>query len=271
MSVFSSRLLAAGALFLPALLICMTVEGIIIRHDRGDSRYVVNEEEYPQVFSLHRRFGNRVCVATLIHPRWAITAAHCIDETPIGTTLARQEAYTVDVAGQPRRVVDMARHPDYKNAHLKNSVDLALLKFGQEVADVTPVPLYREREEQGREVVFLGWGYSGVGTVGLSFNDGRLRRAYNRVMEAGQWLVFRFDDPRESEDHSLPLEGVPGLGDSGGPALLERDNGMVLAGVALGEMVNSDPEAAQGKYGAIEFYERISSHIEWIEAHLQTL
>src|SRR5690606_3873264 len=118
-------------------------------------------------------------------------------------------------------------------------------------------------------VSFLGWGFTGYGTVGRRGNDGKLRRAHNRVSEAGRRLQFRFDDPRLPGDHALPLEGVAGLGDRGGPALLETPAGPVLMGVALGEILNADdPRGRQGLYGAIGLYERISIHLEWIESYI---
>jgi len=99
----------------------------------------------------------------------------------------------------------------------------------------------------------------------LQYNDGKFRRARNRVHEAGQWLSFQFDDPRESGNQALDLEGIPSLGDSGGPALLETEQGPVLMGIALGELEEGESPPVQGLYGTIQLYERISSHLEWIE------
>ena len=264
----SSRL--ARALLLPLLLACLPAAAIVIRHDQADSRYVVEDAAYPQVFSLHRSFDNRVCVATLISPRWAITAAHCTDQTPIGETLARRDTWPLVIAGRSYRVEALVIHPGYRKGEHLNKVDLALLRLDREVSGVPPARLYREADEQGKPLLLLGWGFSGIGTVGRSGNDGRLRRAYNRVQEAGRFLTFRFDDPREAGQRPLPLEGVPGLGDSGGPALLETGSGLAILGVALGELVDPEaPEAPQGLYGAIEIYERISSHLQWIESHVR--
>ena len=58
-----------------------------------------------------------------------------------------------------------------------------------------------------------------------------------------------------------------GLGDSGGPALVETAAGVRLAGVAVGQLVNVIyDEETQGRYGAIAIYERVSSHLQWIES-----
>lgn len=76
-----------------------------------------------------------------------------------------------------------------------------------------------------------------------------------------------FDDPRIRESESLALEGTLGLGDSGGPAFIEEEFGMQLAGVAIGEVNGENySEETQGQYGSIAIYERISIHVDWIKA-----
>lgn len=261
-----------GCLWLLLAVVLLPVpeaSGIIIRHDRADSRYVVAEADWPQVFSLHRRLGNRVCVATLIAERWAITAAHCLEDTPILETLSRHEPWPLTIAGVVHAVEALVLHPEWVPGRPEEGVDLALLRLDRPVRNVTPVPLYRGDDEYDQTVSFLGWGFTGWGTVGRRGNDGKLRRAQNRVSEAGQRLHFRFDDPRRPEDRALPLEGVAGLGDSGGPALVETPAGLRLMGVALGEILNADDaDGRQGLYGAVGLYERISIHLQWIESYI---
>ena len=70
----------------------------------------------------------------------------------------------------------------------------------------------------------------------------------------------------EAVSASLPTEGMLGLGD-GGPAFITTASGSRLAGVAVGQLLNVDyDEETQGRYGAIAIYERVSSHITWIES-----
>lgn len=238
-------------------------KAIIIRHDQLDSRYVVYAQQYPQLFYLHTRFNNKICIATLISEQWAITAGHCTEETPLGEMMNSGVEYSVSIDGEDYAVEELVIHPSYKHPQQSESVDLALLKLDRPVEGISPIKLYHDLDEMGKVVSFVGWGFSGMGTQGGVDNDGKMRRAQNTVMNAGKWLEFIFDDPRDTNSTALPLEGIPGLGDSGGPALMQTNQGMMIMGVALGE-VDNPLAAQQGAYGSISLYERVSSHYEWV-------
>ena len=240
-------------------------QAIIIRHDKADARYRVDDARYPQLFFLHTRFDNKVCVATLVSPRWAITAAHCTRQTPLLETVTRDEHFALAIAGKTIAADRVELHPHSNTGNELTDVDLALIHFSEDVLHVTPAHLNRDSNELGRVYSLMGWGYHGIGTRGYRSNDGRLRRAENRVIASGQWLEFRFDDPREAGSQALTLEGIPGLGDSGSPALLETDDGLVVVGITVGELEEGDAPAHQGLYGTVQLYERISSHLDWIE------
>lgn len=263
-----SLLQLAGCWLAPVWLLLMAwpAAGIVIRHDRTDTGYVVDAAHYPQFFHLHERNQRKICLATLIAPRWAITAGHCVDDTPLRHTLAEGGLYTLQVAGQTYRVEQLELHPQYSNGKQLQGVDLALLRLDREVGGVVPVQLQRSADELDLVAVLVGWGSTGNGVSGRYRNDGKFRRAQNRVEGVGEWLEFHFDDPRLPDSRALALEGLPGLGDSGGPALFESDGGLVLLGIAVGELERDDLGGRQGLYGATGIYERISRHAEWIDA-----
>lgn len=246
-----------------SLLSLSQAQAIIIRHDQLDSRYVVDAKQYPQLFYLYTRFNNKICVATLISDQWAITAGHCTEETPLGEVFNSGEDYSVSLGGNYYTVVELVVHPSYKHPQQEEAVDLALIKLDRPVAGINPIPLYQGGDERGKVVSFLGWGYTGIGTRGGTDNDGKMRRAQNTVMNAAKWLEFMFNDPRDINSTALQFEGAPGLGDSGGPALLETPQGIKIMGVALGE-IDNPLETHHGSYGSISLYERVSSHYLWV-------
>ena len=241
------------------------IEAIIIRHDVNARRHEVRAAEFPAVFYLEQQGGDRICAATVIHVRWALTAAHCVHETSLSQTLAAGGDFGVRVGGRDRVIDTAVLHPDY-DADRTQSTDLALLRF-TDTSTAPTIPLQTDSTELGQIVTLVGWGFFGWGTTGREFSDGRIRMAANRITMAGERLQMRFDDPRLPDSDALPMEGTPGLWDSGGPALLGEPGNYRLAGVAVGELEGERfSEETQGRYGAIAVYERISLHLEWIES-----
>ena len=208
--------------------------GIIVRHDVASSDYEVRAIDYPSVFFLERQGNRKVCVATVIHPQWALTAAHCAEETMLDETVAAGRLFAVEVANREREIDLVIKHPDY-DQQSTSDIDLALLRFRSPSSSPRAVPLQSINNELGEIVTLVGWGYFGIGTLGRQYDDGRMRRANNRVTVAERYLRFEFDDPRNSAVESLSLEGAPGLGDSGGPAFIEREGSLSLAGIAVPE------------------------------------
>lgn len=264
-------------IFIIALLMASitSVHAIVIRHDTGYSQYVASESMFPSVFWLEQRSMRKVCVATLIDAQWALTAAHCVEETDLRAHIARAGEYAVQIAGVMSGIDAVVMHPNYafryEQDHLSEEVDLALLHLSEPLTMPVPMPLYRERDELDRVATLLGWGYFGVGTTGIQSDDGRFRMAHNRVSEVHDRLRFDFDDPRLPGSRAVDLEGLPGLGDSGGPALLQTADGWRIAGVAIGEIAAaSAPLGVQGLYGAVGIYERVSGHLAWIESVIHT-
>ncbi|MEC8860356.1 MAG: trypsin-like serine protease [Pseudomonadota bacterium] len=250
-----------------ATLLCVVslpANAIMMRHDTGYTRYLASESEYPAIFPLLEDERSKTCVATLIAARWAITAAHCIEQ--VGMDVKDDTlGHPVQINKQSHTVTRVHFHPHWPGQARPlisaGEVDLALLYLDSPVAEVAPIPLYQGDAEQGREMSFVGWGYAGFGSSGQRFNDGRLRRAANRVDEAAARLHFYFDDPAGPASTALPLEGIPGLGDSGGPALVLEQGEWQLAGIAVGEI---DLGQRWGRYGARVVYERIGQHIDWV-------
>ena len=256
-----------------AVLLCCTslaAQAIVIRHDTGYAQHLASESQFPAVFWLELRSQRKICVATLIDAQWALTAA----QTGLSRALESGENFAVSIGGAAAQIDSVIVHPNY-NAGANSSgleVDLALLHLASPLSWPAPLSLYESDNELDQIATFVGWGYFGIGTTGIQVDDGRLRQAQNRVSTVSESrLRFLFDDPREFNNAALPLEGLPGLGDSGGPALLRTANGFTLVGVAVGEVsVATSVDAGQGLYGAVAVYERISAHRLWIATTIAT-
>ncbi len=263
------------------IILTTTTRSMIIRHDVNPDLYLANENEHPAVFPVQVNNNRKECVATLIAPRWAITAAHC-------TVLINQtgkQPHQMLIDNKHYAVKSVHIHPEFgevkgvrdKNGKLIDmilnpqnmSYDAALIELSRSVDNVKPIDLYTMKDEVNQEILMLGWGDFANGKTGTNreepINDAQFRKAYNYINGIDDnYLTFTFDPPEFSKTHEL--EGVNGPGDSGGPALIMKDNKMYLAGVSSrGYYLNKKSEyTAEGKYGWVENYVRISTTLSWI-------
>ena len=150
---------------------------------------------------------------------------------------------------------------------LASSDDIALVKLTQPVTDVAPVAIYKDSDEPGQIVKIVGKGATDTGATGhdpKGPNRTELRRAFNKITSAhDRWFCYVFDEPPSA----LPLEGITGNGDSGGPALIQVKDEWLLAGVATWKVVRGNVTTARpGVYGQTNCNVRLSHYNEWIES-----
>lgn len=235
------RVLTLILCFLTAM--ASSTQAIVIRHDRDESRYRELGKGFPMVCRVGDAQG------TLIAPRWVLTAAHVAESIP-------QRGGTLHIAGRTVEVEQVFIHPDY--AMGERHRDLALIKLAQAVSGVATARPYRGSDEKGMRVTFVGDGYFGTGKTGPRRGKRVRRAAVNTVTTVRPgWVTFRFDAPPGGDD----LEGISGPGDSGGPALIERNGILYVIGVSAYN--DGDPVC---RYGTNEHYSRVSDEATWIDA-----
>lgn len=271
-------------LLLVALLaISFSASAVVIRSDVKDAKYRVPVSEFPALADMPGE-GQGVLIA----PRWVVTAAHA---APMQMQGMEED---VTIGGVARKVKRVFTYPGYKSlpdklikqalasgdlskvwAFLASSNDIALIELASPVKGVTPVPLYRGDNEVGMTVELVGKGATGNGSVGIyphSPHRGVLRRAFNIIVGAGARYVWYRFDPRPT---ALPLEGITGSGDSGGPLLFGDGSSKRLVGLASwSKYPPGNPYFSkwapgrpfvEGHYGEIVYAVRVSKYVHWID------
>ena len=221
---------------------------IVRRADRADGRYLEAGARYPAVVALGRA-GD----ATLIAPQWLLTAAH------VAAAVAGRP--TVEIAGKTYPIERVAIHPAWREL---GPHDVGLVRLARPVQGVKPLGLYRGRGERGLIATIVGHGGAGRGDSRERTEDGRARAATSRVDSASAaWLYFSFDAPPSGTD----LEGAPGPGDSGGPAVLRVNGSDLVGGVSS---AGFDGRDGPGSYGAVDVFTRVSTHAAWVDSVMRS-
>ncbi len=167
----------------------------------------------------------------------------------------------VSIGGKTYGIRRVVVHPEWVEL---GPHDIGLIQLSTPVTGVSPLPLYEGRDEAGQIAILVGHGDTRSGKGGPWQQDGLVRGATGKVESSGGGhLVFRFHAPPDGTD----LEGAPGRGDSGGPALLEAGGRAFVAGVSS---AGFDGSAGPGTYGAVDHFTRVSDHVEWIRETIRT-
>ncbi len=225
-------------------------QAIITRHDVDDAQYLVAGADYPELVEF---LGPGDCLATLVHPSFLLTVAHCATDLETGASLT--------VGGEARTVTTITLHPRWNDG---DAFDIALLRLDTPVLSVEPIALFRGEDELGSEIELLGRGLHGTGQEGESgaTDDGQLRRATNTIDGVDDHFLRLTFNPPTSEAATM-LEGVGAGGDSGGPVFLRRGGITYLAGLnAWGDSCDVDV----AKYEANDYQIRVSQFAAWIDA-----
>lgn len=260
-------------LFFALFIFPAMAHAIVIRPDVPDSSYQISDSVFPALVDLPGE-GH----GTLIAPQWVVTSAHStqgymLHQVWLGGKW-RDVARVVLYPGFKEEFASVkvaAENPTLENWPLLKSAfrsmhDVALIELVEPVVDVKPVTLYRASDEQGKVVKIIGKGATGNGNVGQfegTSHRGELRHAFNQIIYAHeQWLDYQFD----CDAKALPLEGVLGDGDSGGPLLIESEGELKLAGIAdWKHWPKGRTEFIAGICNQAFSYSRVSHYAKWID------
>lgn len=281
----------ASALVMVILVGTISFAGTI-RHDVDDQLYrdLAAQSQFAGVgtYTGGGLFGS----LTLIHPNWALTAAHVIDHDDDGD-VSDSPAGTVRIGGHVRSVAELivptgiGAHPGW-NGNINDGFDIGLVRFDNPITAITPANVYRGFQELGQAVTMVGFGRTGDGKTGSTSISGTKRAGQNVIddlytMRNGATaLRWDFDEPlpRLSPNQlggsslPLPLEYMIAAGDSGGGSFIFEDGEWWLAGVHSGTYnIYNYPgsEGASSTYGDMALITRVSAYQQFIFSHIPEL
>ena len=258
-------------ILLAALRLPVDQQGVI-RHDTNLEHYRTLGRQ--PAFSCVGRYARsrrdtNYAAGVLIAPGWVLTAAHFVEDSSVWV-IGKNTYFT-------KRIV---KHPNLKSGATETQwtgYDLALVELEHPVREVVAVNRYYGRDEVGRIITKIGYGYLGNGLQGLMQPRHQERLGGQNVIDAAggmidgrplsaNVLIFDFDSPdstgvnRLGSKTPLALEIGGSKGDSGGGVFTQIDGKWVLIGVVSGAL-NRDI-----KYGSIAAVVRVSSANEWIDS-----
>ncbi|SEK32121.1 Trypsin [Colwellia chukchiensis] len=244
--------------FLILLVFSLSSSAIIMRHDVDESKYREFAKNNKSIVTFYGNYKDKEVVegtGTLIAKDWVITAAHVANYLLVDGKVRFRNSYY-----QIKKVI---KHPQWKDKQFPN--DIALIQLQSPILNSETVALYHKKDELNKTLTFIGRGDFGTGEAGIIGADDRLRAAQNVVTATfEQWIRFKFDIDKEA----LPLEGISGPGDSGGPALIALNNTLYIVGVSSWQNAEAT-RWQEAKYGVIENYARISYFKKWIEKTME--
>lgn len=224
--------------------------------------------EFPWQVSLHVKKYGHVCGASIIDPRWLITAAHCVQDDATtkfsqpGTWEAFLGLHTQKETGGPvvrRNIKQIIPHPYYNHYTFDNDIALMELSSPVTYSDyIRPICLPSPQHvfATGSTVWITGWGATREGGFAAS------------ILQKAQVRMINYDVCNKLMTGQLTSRmlcagvlsgGVDACqGDSGGPLSCPTGTRMFLAGVVSW----GDGCARRNKPG---IYTTVTKFRDWIQ------
>ncbi|AOM80101.1 trypsin-like serine protease [Pedobacter steynii] len=238
-----------------------------------------SEGQFPWIGDMRIPDGH-FCGAALIHPRWAITAGHCVDTSVIplaGTTIRFNSVNTINAlnpgGGVEAEVKAFFPHQLFSltTANPAGGYDIGLVLLKQPVTSITPISLPATSDmatvyQTGAPVKMAGWGVKDTFSGDISFNmkwcntkvydhnicDSLTTAIYNTSLSNNVFCAgYKAGE----------VQAGSAAGDSGGPVWIEQPGGgKKIIGVVSGGF---DETTLQDEPG---LFTKLAAYRPWIDS-----
>ena len=180
---------------------------------------------FREVLELH--VGNSQCTAVVVAPRWALTAAHCV-EVPSHVSLPHPD---IHVHRPDRRITRLVPHPDYNDGDAVRGSrnDIAFIEvdrpFGIEPAELATAEQFQLFVQHGAMIRVVGWGLVAEGQQAPTLQESSW--PLSRCNAISAYLA-----PRDRCFEMTPFVHEIMNGDSGAPVYLQIGGRRRLIGIA---------------------------------------
>ncbi|SEE59245.1 trypsin-like serine protease [Streptomyces sp. TLI_105] len=197
--------------------------------------------------------GKRSCTATLVDPRWVITAKHCLADDPADTSTVTagtpKEKTTLTVGrtdlatsgGHTTAIVELVPHADR---------DLVMARLAQPAVGLTPVALSRTAPTADAALTVAGFGRTKTDWVPSKVHSAAF--SVGTVDTAGFALAAK-----------TPADATICQGDAGAPALRTENGAPALVGLVSRSWQGNCLGSTESRTGA--YTTRVDDIASWVE------
>ena len=212
---------------------------------------IVQEDKYPFIGIL--TFKNALlCACTLIHKKWALSAAHCVNDIDLYATFAKVDINKFNQNTVKRHIVRQIVHPGYNSETFTN--DICLFELEEPIEHIRPICISpSDLTFPSSELTVAGWGFTEADQTSSQLLESRVLK-----LQTCPWNIDKNSSICAGYKSSV---SATCFGDSGGPMFFDHP---ILGYIQIG-IVSFGSAVCGVKPGV---FTRVSHYYDWIMSNI---